>query len=489
MASFKIIQGGMGVAVSGWPLARAVSRRGQLGVVSGTGIAVVLARRLQEGDTGGHIRRALSHFPIPDMAQRVLDRYFISGGRAPDEPYKLSPLPQVNFPAPLLELTVLANYVEVYLAKEGHEGVVGINFLEKVQTPTLPSIFGAMLAGVDYVLMGAGIPRYIPGVLDAFAQGHAAELKMDVESAQAGEQCAAHFDPVSFCNGAVPPLKRPQFLAIISSATLAMTLARKSNGKVDGFIIETALAGGHNAPPRGPLQLNVRGEPLYGERDDADLEKIRPLGLPFWMAGGFATPEKLADALASGASGIQVGTAFAVSNESGLDPELKKRMLAMSRAQRSDVFTDPLASPTGFPFKVLQMEGSLSDAAAYEARTRICDIGYLRKTYRKDDGTLGYRCSAEPVKDYLAKGGALADTVGRKCLCNALFANIGLAQVQSEGQLEGALITAGDDVANVARYLPAGKETYSADDVLDYLLSTQGQSSSELKHVADPVIG
>src|SRR4051794_25688325 len=53
----RIIQGGMGVAVSGWRLAREVSRLGQLGVVSGTALAVVLSRRLQLGDPGGELRR------------------------------------------------------------------------------------------------------------------------------------------------------------------------------------------------------------------------------------------------------------------------------------------------------------------------------------------------------------------------------------------------------------------------------------------------
>ena len=84
-------------------------------------------------------------------------------------------------------MTVAANFVEVFLAKEGHAGLVGINFLEKIQFPTLPSIFGAMLAGVDYVLMGAGIPRSIPGVLDRLAKGAAVELKIDVEGALPGE--------------------------------------------------------------------------------------------------------------------------------------------------------------------------------------------------------------------------------------------------------------------------------------------------------------
>jgi len=53
-----LIQGGMGVAVSSWPLARAVAANGQLGVVSGTAADVVLARRLQDGDAGGDAAQA-----------------------------------------------------------------------------------------------------------------------------------------------------------------------------------------------------------------------------------------------------------------------------------------------------------------------------------------------------------------------------------------------------------------------------------------------
>ena len=64
----RIIQGGMGAAVSSWQLAKAVSLRGQLGVVSGTGIDSVLVRRLQDGDPGGHLRRAMAAFPIPRVA-------------------------------------------------------------------------------------------------------------------------------------------------------------------------------------------------------------------------------------------------------------------------------------------------------------------------------------------------------------------------------------------------------------------------------------
>jgi hypothetical protein len=45
----RIIQGGMGIRISSWELARAVSRKGELGVVSGTGIDTILVRVLQNG--------------------------------------------------------------------------------------------------------------------------------------------------------------------------------------------------------------------------------------------------------------------------------------------------------------------------------------------------------------------------------------------------------------------------------------------------------
>jgi nitronate monooxygenase len=392
-------------------------------------------------------------------------------------------------------LLVAGNFVEIFLARQGHHNPIGINYLEKIQIPHLASIFGAMLAGVAYVLMGAGIPRFIPGVLDAFAGGKAATYRLDVDQAE-GQEFAVHFDPAAFwgdasrdAGTALPALRRPEFLAIVSSATLAMTLARKSNGRVDGFIIEGSTAGGHNAPPRGPLQLNERGEPIYGPRDVADLEKIRDLGLPFYLAGGLGHAGKLADARALGAAGIQVGTAFAFCDESGIDAELKRRIIRQSRAGRVDVFTDPEASPTGFPIKILQLEGSASDAAVVENRPRLCDVGYLRRPYRKADGTLGYRCPAEPVDEYVRKGGVEADTVGRKCLCNGLFTNIGVGQRRGDkaGGNEAACITAGDAADNLAQFLRPGADSYSAADVLDILLGEAATSTEGAAGESVPV--
>jgi nitronate monooxygenase len=466
-----IIQGGMGVGVSGWRLARAVSMAGQLGVVSGSGLDTILTRRLQRGDADGHVRRALAHLPLAGVAQRILDRYFVAGGKSRSERFRSKPVPAAKPSRHLAELLVASNFVEVFLAKEGHDGPVGINYLEKIQLPTLPSIWGAMLAGVTWVLMGAGIPRAIPGTLDRLAEGRPVELKLEVRGAPSGEEHFTRFDPAEFSDGHPAALARPHFLAIISSATLGTMLMKRSNGRVDGFVVEGPTAGGHNAPPRGQMALSVEGEPIYGKRDVPDVTAIQSLGLPFWLAGSCAEPQRVVAARQQGAAGVQVGTAFAYCEESDLDSDLKEQVLAMSREGRARVMTDPIASPTGFPFKVLQKDATLSDAALYEKRMRICDLGYLRHAYRKQNGTLGWRCPAEPVKDYLRKGGDEQDTRGRKCVCNALMANIGLSQVQRGGEPELPLITSGDDVAAVARFLKRGSSSYSAADVLDYLLA------------------
>ena len=471
----------MGAGVSDWRLARAVSQTGQLGVVSGTALATILSRRLQIVDPDGKMRRALEKFPVPGVAAKVLADYFIPGGKAANTPFKLTPLPGLDPGPDYVALTVAANFAEVFLAKEGHAGLVGINFLEKIQFPTLPSIFGAMLAGVDYVLMGAGIPRTIPGILDLLARGERVELKIDIEGGLPGEEFHSTFDPAAFCRNGGLPLKRPYFLGIVASATLAITLARKSSGQVDGFVVEGETAGGHNAPPRGARQLNARGEPIYGPRDVADLEKIRELGMPFWLAGSYGTADKFAEALRLGAAGIQVGTAFAFCEESGIRPDLKQQIFQLSREGKLQVFTDPWISPTGFPFKVVQLPGTLGNPKSIPPRNRRCDLGFLRLAYRRADGTFGYRCPAEPEDDFIGKGGTPEETKGRECVCNGLIATIGLAQVNSENILFRPLITAGNEVTQIARFLQPGQDGYTAAEVVRLLL---GQGATVRPEVA-----
>ncbi len=461
----------MGAGVSNWQLAQAVSRHGQLGVVSGTALDQILVRRLQDGDPGGHMRRGLDAFPFPAMAERIWQAYYIAGGKAPSAQYLVTPALTRDSSRASIELCIVSNFVEIYLAREGHANPVGMNYLEKIQAAHMPTMYGSMLAGVSYIIMGAGIPLKVPGLLDRLAEHLPVEYQLHVSGALEGDDVTSHFNPRDYMECELPPLQRPRFLPIISSNTLATTILRKSNGRVDGLVVETRIAGGHNAPPRGKMILSEIGEPVYGERDAIDIPKLRELGVPFWLAGGYGHASKVKEALEQGATGVQVGTAFEFANESGLRPDYKAQLLAKAVVGEAHVFTDPLASPTGFPFKVALLEGTGSDPKVVETRPRICDLGFLRETYRTPEGAVGYRCASEPKSLFLSKGGKEEDTVGRKCLCNALLANIGLAQLRNGNRVECALITAGDDIDTIQEFLPAGQTAYAAADVIDVLLS------------------
>ena len=460
-----VIQGGMGIGVSNWRLAQAVSRLGQLGVVSGTALDAVLARRLQSGDRGGHMRRAMEKFPIPQAAADALKRYFHPGGLPPGTPYVTLPMHQQVMSRAREQFNMLAAFVEVQLAREGHDGAVGINLLTKVQHANLPLLYGAMLAGVGFVLMGAGIPREIPAALDALALHQPAALRLDVEGGNGDGVRLLRFDPADHWDGVPPELLRPRFLPIIASNSLATMMVRKATGRVDGFVIEGPTAGGHNAPPRGGAR-DRQGGAAYGPRDEVDLGKIRELGLPFWVAGGAGSPQRLREARAAGAAGIQVGTLFACCDESGIEAGLRRTVLEHAARGEIEVRTDSQASPTGYPFKVA------SWGAPSAERGRVCDLGYLRTAYAMPGGRVGYRCSSEPAATFVAKGGSLAETVGRQCLCNSLLATIGLAQSRNGGPAEPPLLTGGDDLARLGGFL-AGRTHYSAADVISYLLGPE----------------
>lgn len=461
-----LIQGGMGVGVSNWTLANAVARCGQLGVVSGTVLDTLLVRRLAAGDPCGAMRRAMARFPIPGVAEEVLRRYFRPEGLAEGEPYPLLPMWRQTVSHFRQQVAMLAAFVEVTLAKEGHDRPIGLNLLTKVQLPNLATLYGAMLANVDVVLMGAGIPRDIPGILDQLARHERVELRMDVDGLPADASETFALDPAEHIPSR-DALLRPLFLPIISANSLATTLARKSNGRVDGFVVEGPTAGGHNAPPRGALTLDDNGEPIYGQRDMVDLVKLAELGLPFWVAGGAGTVGAVAHAKAAGAHGVQVGTLFAFCEESGIDAGIKSRVLAALQRDGVRVSTDPRASPTGYPFKVVHVDGDGVDAALAE-RPRKCDLGYLRTAFVQSDGRLGYRCPAEPVDDYIAKGGDVGDTEGRHCLCNGLLATIGHGQRREGDVVEPPFITSGSDL-EALRTILGGRSSYRAADVVAWV--------------------
>ena len=461
-----LIQGGMGIAISGWPLARAVARTGQLGVVSGTAIDTVFVRRLQDFGVDRSLQNVLDRFPLQGIVHDVLER-FAATKRRISAPYKTIPMLTNRNTHSSQDLLVLASYVEVALAKEDHDGDVGMNLLTKVQLPTLPTLFGAVLAGVNYVLMGAGVPTHIPGILERLSQGHDAQLPLTVVGATSSESAPImRFDPGRFLSDRV--LRRPKFLGIVSGHVLANALAKRSSGPVDGFIVERPSAGGHNAPPRGTFNVDDKGNPEYGPRDVVNYQAMRDLKVPFWIGGGVTTAEHVQAAFDEGAAGVQVGTLFAYCDESGMEPALRARIIKETQSTDLEVRTSLRASSTGYPFKVAMVNGTISDPTVYEGRERRCDLGYLRDAYLRADGSVGYRCTAEPVAAFARKGGDPKDTKGLTCLCNGLMAACGLGQIRSDGRQEPPIVTSGDSLNDI-RLLAEKDGHYSATDVVTYL--------------------
>ncbi|MBK8988800.1 MAG: nitronate monooxygenase [Chloroflexi bacterium] len=509
LEDIKLIQGGMGVHVSNWRLARTVAMQRPgvtVGTVSGTALDVVYVRLLQLGDPGGHARRALQSLDDTfgvTIGRKIRDRYFIEGGKAPGDRFRSAPMQIIHthderktFPMPngaaamvplkldddIIELLIATGFVEVWLAKEGHSGKIFINFLNKIELPLIYVMYGAMLAGVDGVIVGAGNPEGLPALCQQLAQHTPVAHEISVLYRETGEEFAIAFDPQQVAEGRLTtrPLTTPAFLAIVSLEDLVKVLAESKTAPPDGFIIEHHTAGGHNASPLGPLVRDTLGQPIYGARDEANLSAIRAVGIPFWLAGGYGSHAKLQEALAAGANGVQVGTVFALAEESGMKPEYRSAILAALKngVDDADLVRTTTFSPTGFSFKVVQLQDTLSEAEVYESRKRVCDIGMLQQRgFNKPDEhgerTLFQRCPAGPIETYINKRGLERNTDERRCLCNGLLSSVGLGQVKEiQGELveEPAIVTLGNHLDGIRRLSRQGQTHYYVQDVVADIL-------------------
>ena len=66
--------------------------------------------------------------------------------------------------------------------------------------------------------------------------------------------------------------------------------------------------------------------------------------------------------------------------------------------------------------------------------------------------------------------GVVADTVGRKCLCNGLTAGIGLGQSRRDGYREVPIVTLGADLSGVSELLSELPTGWTAAEAVSFLL-------------------
>lgn len=394
------------------------------------------------GDLDGSLRLVLEHFPYPAAARHVWQHFFVPGGKGDEQPFELVSQPHLEEGPALVELTVLANFAEVFLARQGHTGWVGVHYHDSARLALLPSLFGALLAGVDFLLVSAsGVAAVQPALRRLLAHESAA---LDVTLTDT-DRLTCGFDPHSLGSGHSPALRAPILLAVCETVDEAESVLTGA-GFDGGFIVQA---------PSGAGWLEA-----------AEFARLRSLGRPFWLGNVAATAENFARVSQEGAGGLQVNTPFTFCAESALDPDLKRRVLTLVRQDPNHLFTQLSALPDGQPFRVLRLEETAADPEISAARLRLCDVGWFREVYRRPDGSVGYRCPGEPMHHYLLKGGDATTAARQPCICNGVLAGLGLAQLQDGRELERALVPVGEDVRELRRFLKPGGVEFTAADVV-----------------------
>ncbi len=138
--------------------------------------------------------------------------------------------------------------------------------------------------------------------------------------------CIQEKVPVVFTSAGSPArfttlLKSAGITVVHVIANIKFALKAEASG-VDALVAEGFEAGGHNGFEETTTMTLI---PLIRQASK----------LPLIAAGGIATGSQLLAALALGAEGVQIGSRFAVSNESSAHPYFKARVIAASEGDTS----------------------------------------------------------------------------------------------------------------------------------------------------------
>ncbi|HDY70827.1 MAG TPA: nitronate monooxygenase [Nitrospirae bacterium] len=334
-----IIQGGMGVGVSLYPLASAVAAEGGAGIISSAALDRLLSKRYNK------------RFNTYD-----------------------------------------ATYAEISLAKS-KGGVAGINIMVALARDYKDSVRGAVDAGADMIISGAGLPLSLPSIARS---------------------------------------KHTALIPIVSSARALNIICKKWQRQgylPDAAVLEGPLAGGH-------LGFHMDQINLEENRLENLLPPVKDMAkkfgdFPIIVAGGIYTNADIKRFLDLGADGVQMGTRFLATVESSATPEYKDAVI--SADQEDIIVTGKPGSPCGLPFRVIK-HSPMYQESLNGGRPPKCNKGFV---LLKDEEGKYTRCPAkEDYKSYF-------------CICNGLLSSAGY-----NPDKEKPLYTVGTNAYLVNRIVP-----------------------------------
>ena len=274
---------------------------------------------------------------------------------------------------------------EIRKAQEMTDGVLAVNFMGAL-THVDDLIRVAVDEGIKVVVFGAGLPSRLPEVVP----------EPDV--------------------GLVP---------IVSSARVASLILRTWDKRFDrlpdAFILEGPLAGGHlgfspeqlEKPQNHSLEILL---PLLLETNKP-FEDKHGRSIPVIVAGGIYSGGDIARMLSMGASGVQMGTRFVVTDECDAAEEFKQAFLDATEAD-----TVIIQSPVGMPGRAIHNK-FLRDVACGSGSPLKCP----------------YRCLT-----------SCQIATARYCIADALVNS-------SMGDVDRGLIFCGANVPRVDRIMPVAE--------------------------------
>jgi nitronate monooxygenase len=216
-----------------------------------------------------------------------------------------------------VNLLALDREVRAALEIAGGNGLVAVNVMRAV-SEYAPSVRQSCESGAGAIVVGAGLPLDLPDLTAAYP---------DV--------------------ALIPILSDSRGIAIVLKKWL-----RKSR-LPDAIVIEHPLyAGGH----LGAAKIADLNDPRFDFPRvlEETFAVFRELGIereqvPLIPAGGIATPAQVHDLFALGASAVQVGTPFAVTEESDAHPNFKR---VLADAKPEDIVT--FMSAAGLPARAVK---------------------------------------------------------------------------------------------------------------------------------------